>query len=217
MPACTCWRICSGLRPRAAGALGFQEGVNGYSGTTDAYINRWAATTNYGNATTFSVRYNDEHAGLVRFDLAALAPGSTVTAATLELYVVSSGNSNHLQVDAYQLLHAWGESSVTWNTPWSSPGANAVGADRAATPAASALVTPNDVGRWITLDLRALVQGWVNAPGTNHGVLLRATAAIPNGGIVTYSFAASEYSETARRPMRGSRRSPSGGRSGCSR
>ena len=124
-----------------------------------------------------------------------------VQSAPLDLCVTardSSGNS--LKLDAYPLLRTWAESDVTWNAPWSSPGANAVGVDRAGEIAASAVLTPADVGHCITLDVTALAQSWINDPAANWGLILRSTD-IPTGGIGGYQFATSEHWDVAQRPQ----------------
>ncbi|PKO20369.1 MAG: hypothetical protein CVU38_20485, partial [Chloroflexi bacterium HGW-Chloroflexi-1] len=196
--------------PAGLVAYQFRQGVAGYGGTTDAQIWRYGPTTNYGNDATAWVYATtctsdvcvDAYSDVLRFDLASLAPGSVVQSAALALCVTSGGsNSNHLKLDAYRLLRAWAEGSVTWNAPWRSPGANAVGSDRSGEVAASAIVTPQDVGQCVTLDVTTLVQMWIDHPGANWGLILRATdAAIPNGGVVGYPFGTSEHWDVAKRP-----------------
>lgn len=113
----------------------------------------------------------------MRFDVSTLAPGMVVDSASLALWVIEGGsNGNSLKLDAYRLLRPWRQGQVTWNLPWDAP-------------AASTLLTPADVGHWISLDLTTLVQDWINAPGTNWGLILRAATDVnfPNGGATDYN------------------------------
>jgi hypothetical protein len=100
-------------------------------------------------------------------------------------------------------VRPWSESSVTWNlaqtgSAWSTAGCNGVGTDRSGTAAASVRI--NQAGGALTLDLPAsLIAGWLAAPATNQGLLLRPQ---PNSGgaTVTYAFASAEFGIAAARP-----------------
>jgi hypothetical protein len=134
---------------------------------------------------------------LLKFDLSAIPPGSQVRQVTLSLYE-SRARDEHL-VRVHRLLESWGEGGsnagssgtgapaqpgdATWThrffpgTRWSTPGGRF-----GAQASASVLVgQPNERYSWsgqlpaqggpapaIVQD----VQGWVDAPGTNHGWIL---------------------------------------------
>lgn len=132
---------------------------------------------------------------LVRFDCAAIPPGSTVTAVSLQLTVTMT-SATPTDVALHRALADWGEGTsvapmgggggtaatpndATWlhrflpNDLWA-----AVGGDHAAT--ASATVTTSGLGAHVwpsTPQLVADVQAWVDAPAGNFGWLLRSPEA----------------------------------------
>jgi hypothetical protein len=121
---------------------------------------------------------NETRRALMRFDLAGQIPsGSTVTSATVRVVVtmvpLSPVNSTF---GLHRVLQSWAETSVTWTTPWSTPGAAGAG-DSAATPSSSVAVS--GVGAYTfdaTPDLVADVQLWVDNPTANSGWLLKSDA-----------------------------------------
>jgi hypothetical protein len=77
----------------------------------------------------------------------------------------------------YRLTSPWSEESVTWNSPWSTPGGNFDVSQ------AYASFYPNQTSCMLEIDLTELVQEWVD--GTpNYGFLLYSTG--PNH-ILRYS------------------------------
>jgi hypothetical protein len=138
---------------------------------------------------------------LLRFDVSSLPAGATVQSASLTLYVTSRSNSNTMTAAVYPVLRYWNAGYATWATvdgsiAWTTAGCNGMGTDRSGTAAAS--VTFNVAsGSVTTPDLTALVQGWVDAPASNYGVLLR-----PQGGagIVNYYIASAQNATLAYRP-----------------
>ena len=178
--------------------VNLQEGVNGYVGTTDTYIQQGSPTTNNGAATTCHADGDDgggnDKSCLIRWSISGIPAGSTVTSATITLNAVDGSGSNTYNV--YALNRTWNESQATWNvaqsgTNWGTPGAMAA-SDRGAV-----IGTVNGSGsRIITLNGAgiALVQGWING-GTNAGVII-AHASVANG----IDFASSEHGTAASRP-----------------
>ena len=169
-----------------------QEGHLGYDGTRDTYIGQWATDTNHGGTVTMIVRQGDVRSALIRFDLSSIPAGATIEEATLGLYAVSRSNAGGLTVDLYRVSRSWTEGQATWNlarssVAWGLPGCNEVGTDREADPEASRFV--DSINDWHEWDITDLVQGWVLAPGTNRGVILKGDGTVS----VEYSFAASEY------------------------
>ncbi|MCD6518678.1 MAG: DNRLRE domain-containing protein [Anaerolineae bacterium] len=169
-----------------------QQGYLGYSGVRDTYISQWQPTTNYGGNVTMIVRQGDIRSSLVWFDLSSVPAGATILEARLELYAVSRSNAGALTIDVYQVLRPWAEGQATWeqatsSTAWGLPGCNDPGTDLAGTPVATTIV--DTIDSWHRWDITSLVQGWVNNPGTNRGVILKGRG--PTS--VEYSYAASEY------------------------
>lgn len=86
------------------------------------------------------------------------APGGvTITSATLSLYVTQAGGEI---VQAHRITAPWTETGVTWNNFASS-----------FDPAVAGQFVPLATG-WITVDLTALVQAWVDGTYPNYGVYL---------------------------------------------
>lgn len=128
--------------------------------------------------------------GLVRFDLAAIPAGSTVTSVSLRLYCSAAGVTSQHPVALHRLLASWGEGTslafgggganstpgdATWinrfhpGQPWTTPGGDFV-----ATASGSRNVGGQGFYTWSsTAGLVADVQQWVNDPATNHGWLLK--------------------------------------------
>ena len=134
--------------------------------------------------------------GLLRFDLAGIPAGATITSATVQLTVVKVPASNPVSstFDLFRLLANWNEGTksgnngapatageATWNARmqgtanWTAPGAKG---DAVATASASTAVgsTQNAKSSWSGPGLVADVQLWVNNPSQNFGWLLTSRA-----------------------------------------
>lgn len=102
---------------------------------------------------------------LVKFDLSAIPPGTSISQARLSIYLVNScdyaGGRTH-RVTAHGVTGNWSETGVTWN---SQPGfGSEVG---------SVWVQSVTWGRY-QIDITNLVRGWVNGTTTNRGLMLRS-------------------------------------------
>ncbi len=185
----------------------FQEGVAGYAGTQDTWINQQSANTSYGNSGT---RTSDDDVAnslfsdyrgqaLLRFDGivggGAIPAGSTVVNATLVLDVVDDidtplYNPNFI---VHPVIRAWDEAS-TWN---SLSGGLTVGADLGAPVASfSGDNSPNSESMR-RIDITQTVQSWVN--GTpNWGIAILPQ--IISGNDDGIDIRASENTNTILRP-----------------
>ncbi len=146
----------------------FQEGVNGYSGTQDTYLDDGNTTTNYGNDIELSVDGNAAHT-LIRFDnLFGAGPGqiplgSTIISASLEFDVVDAASSN-ANIGLYRMLTGWTESS-TWNSMGNGIQTNGV----EASAVADAWVPDAGEKNSMTLSgLESTLQAWSDG-ATNYG------------------------------------------------
>jgi hypothetical protein len=134
--------------------------------------------------------------GLIAFDVAGAIPaGSTITSARLSL-CMSRTNTSSEPVSLHRALAEWGEGisvpigqggagapatpgDATWlhafypGTLWSSPGG-----DFALTPSATSVVAGVGMYSWSSPELLHDVQAWLDAPGTNHGWLLRGEESV---------------------------------------
>ncbi|MFH1086278.1 MAG: DNRLRE domain-containing protein, partial [Chloroflexota bacterium] len=124
--------------------------------------------------------------------VSVLPPGTTIHSAKLMLYPISRSNEGGVTVSAFQVLRPWAEMQATWNQAragqaWGLPGCSQAATDLAATASAATLVSAINV--WNEWDLTGLVQGWVNTPASNRGVVLKGSGLTA----VEYSYATSEY------------------------
>ncbi len=153
---------------------------------------------------------NLEQRVLLKFDVSGIPPGSVIASATLRLYVSQiTGYSNTTKnLDAYALTQSWVEGfsdssgnirGATWigcdaNCTWStySPtvpgsGGGAYGASKIATgvdESSGASPLPGSFnGGWVTWDLTALAQGWVDGVIVKNGILVKSRYP----GDITYS------------------------------
>lgn len=126
---------------------------------------------------------------LIRFDLSAIPPGSTVTSVQLRMYM-SQGQGGTRSHALHRMSASWGEAGsfsfggagapaqtgdATWihrswpGTPWATPGGDFV-----ATPSATQNVSGIAWYTWgSTGALVADVQSWVSLPTQNFGWMLR--------------------------------------------
>jgi hypothetical protein len=136
--------------------------------TADADVLQGSPNTNFGDSKSLWVGY--DHCvpqkvarGLIKFDVSAIPAGTSITQATLRLYLGSScdyANRSHT-VQVYRTSGNWAEMSVTWN---SKPGyAEGYGSS-----------SLRSLGwGWYSFDVTGLVQGWVNGSFANQGLMLR--------------------------------------------
>jgi len=204
--------ICIGRLPaaRADTVVVLQNGLDGYTGCTDSYMDRWNSTVNYGSAVSVRLEYSsgqETASGLVRFDLTKLPAGASISAATLSLNTTSHDNATDpaMTIRAYKLNRAWNVSQVTWNVaatglPWSAGGANNAPDDRAGAAAATAITV--GTSGWVDWDITALVQQWYADPGRNYGVLLRPEGTGGPIGKASYSFVSSDATGVTVAPLR---------------
>jgi hypothetical protein len=129
---------CCALKP-----VVIQQGLNGYAGAIDTYLNKWIPGKNYGKDGYIRTHTSGEQVGLLRFDLSALPADATIISATLWLHLemgfrpnVGSADDGVLDapVDAttvfdttlifpfhpgtleiYKLLRGWNESAANWD------------------------------------------------------------------------------------------------------
>lgn len=185
-----------------------QEGLNGYGGTTDTFLDWWAQNTNYGSGETLNLRggnydygRQDIRSPLIRFDLSPLPTGASVHSARLELYLTWRSNAGSAYFSPYQVVRPWNESGATWQRAtssvyWGQPGCNDTSTDRL--PDATDMVQPppDITGVWVTLDVTDMVRAWAANPESNLGMLLHDEG----GNSVEYDFASSEHSSASLRP-----------------
>lgn len=142
-----------------------------------------------------TIASGDPRRALMRFDLSAIPPGSTITSASLRIFAdrAAIGSAPQDTATLHKLLAPWGESSsnsggsgagdiadpgdATWTErffatdparPWGTAGGD-FAADGASIPLAS-------TGSFAWTDapeMLADLQAWVDDPSSNHGWLIR--------------------------------------------
>jgi hypothetical protein len=156
------------------------------SPAADTFVSSTAPTTNYGASTIEVVALGSS--SYLKFSLAGVPTGSTVSKATLRLYMdaVLTGG----KFDVYNLASTptWAENTMTFNTPRPAKGTSASGGHPVTVTAAS-------VNTFILIDITATVQGWFAEPSTNNGILV---ALVGNTG--SFSFDSKESTLTSHEP-----------------
>ena len=171
----------------------FQQGVNGYTGTTDVSITTQNAQFTSGNGITdFTSKqmgdYQTTGSGsyivedLIRFSNLGIPAGATVSSATLTLsvytWVGSPTRSAAITCSRPCGAAASGTSQLGWvhrgtGQDWASPGALGQGTD---VIAGKSFVLPGirAIGQQtITINLDpTVVQSWINNPASDQGILL---------------------------------------------
>src|SRR5882672_9685269 len=130
----------------------------------DAHVNSARPAVNSGSISNLSV--GGGYTSLLQFDLSTLPAGTTaaqVSRATLRLYCNRMDTSGLVSVQP--VSGAWGEYSVTY-------------ASLPSLGSAAQIVSVGQAGTYVAVDVTALVQGWVTAPATNHGLALTAGTAV---------------------------------------
>ena len=182
--------------------LVLRQGVDGYTGFADTYINSWDPPENYHTDQHLRLRPDVERI-LIRADLTTLSPGHVITRAILTLYQ-GKGIAHPLQSDVYEVLRPWEVEETTWleaadMVSWDQDGCDGLGTDRAANPTYEREIFPTSGGYEdypFDFDVTALVHQWVNDPMSNHGLII----AVMGGPSVEYEFRSSKYWSLDARP-----------------
>jgi hypothetical protein len=168
-----------------------QDGLNGYTGTTDTTLSSWEPNTAQGADKVLRLFYarnstiTSQMEPAIRFDLSLLPRNATVDKATLQLYVPATPLYD-VRARVAGLLRAWDESTATWqlaaaDQPWTLPGASAIGSDRSAWVSATQQIVEGS--RWYEFDLTPLVREWAAYPERNQGVVVTALAGDSNANV----------------------------------
>lgn len=162
----------------------FRDGVSPsstYDGVRDLLLTSEAPSvgsdpdTNYETLNNILDGFPTRNGVLLRCDVTAIPPGTTVLGAELETRIF---NASPQAYSMHGLLVPWTSSQATWNVrmsnvPWSIPGARHEGVDIATPPVG--LLASTTTGT-ITHPLNAagvdMVQRWVDDPTSNHGLAI---------------------------------------------
>ncbi len=184
----------------AAGIATFQQGVNGYTGNTNAILNYlWKPHDNASSPLGVIALRTYQFNGITRFDVSSLPTDAYVTGATLRIYVQDRTNSGAITLNLYRLLRPWTLNQVTWHVAstgndWEKPGASDAYIDHAEPPLASVPVSDSAV--YYDIDMTDAVRDWVHNPASNFGALLVAAGTVS----VQYTMGGDAYYVIEKRP-----------------
>jgi hypothetical protein len=137
--------------------------------TADTMVSEAAPNSAFGDQPLVTVRNSGQEIhGYARFDLDALgavAPGTAVRRATLRAWIGPTAVDGDVAVRP--ISGTWDEHTVTWN---SAPSLGAV--------VDQATIRRDNVLRYVTFDVTAIVQDWVDGTLANDGLAL-----VPDGRI----------------------------------
>jgi len=157
----------------------FRQGVDFYSGCTDARISEENPTRNFANEDLY-LGMRGRVASLVRFDVSSIPAQVIVQEATLGLYVYQHGSrpAEASLNAAFVVNRPWDEATATWRqatslVQWGQPGCAEVPGDRSGTALDAQELYAH--GQWYTWDVRSAAQEWVSNPDGNRGLLLQQT------------------------------------------
>lgn len=176
-----------------------QQGLEGYNGCVDTYIQIYLPDDNFCQSPELSVGTSNKAGLLLRFDLTGLPDSviglnsaSVIQEARLALYAVQ-GRADTV-IGAYLLRREWEACAVTWNQPWQEPSADGA-QDRDSEPWSEAAA--ERAPSWLEFDVTGLVQDWLRDPGNNYGLIIKSfEAALPSHHI----FFASDHPAVSSRP-----------------
>lgn len=178
----------------------FQQGVNGYTGTRDTFLDAAAPTTNYGEATTAWVDGDRDGAtagqqqshGLIRFDFLDSQIPANAIVKSAELVIHTSALSNSQSgntMSLYRLLKGWQEPTATWDSQTNGISADAVDAIFAANDS----VSPSVQDQFLTFDVTESLWAWLAGAPNNGWALLP-------GGTDGWQWDTSESGNVLNRP-----------------
>ena len=113
--------------------------------------------------------HSNRSASLLRFDMTPWAGRTVFGDAQLDLGFLAMPYASQMHIVIRPVLSGWAEYSVTWANFGASLGA----------PVGGGAVQAGDysVGDWVSFGLpTALLQSWIDQPGSNHGLLLSSTS-----------------------------------------
>jgi hypothetical protein len=182
--------------PTAAGtAVMLRNGVNGYTGCQDTYLDQYNQTRNYITSTVLYSYYDDRTVPLIKFDLSPIPSGATIVRAELEVttYYAAGGG---VTVTARRLLRDVDYNEATWLQYKSGYGWEVAGAQGSADRTSASYGSATWSVGVSRLDVTSMVQYWIDHPSENYGMLIDASG--PAGSMS--AIRSSDWSIVADRP-----------------
>ena len=164
----------------------FQNGISGYNGTQDTWINQANSTANYGNSEQLQVDtdVNDAPTSnlaaqtLLKFDnIFGLSPsqipiGAKIKQATLKLTLSNQTSTVNPNFSIYSLNVPWDEATTTWDSLGN--GLSAINdynnLIKASFSGQNNVDLANNFDDVRYVDITSAVQSWANNPNLNYGL-----------------------------------------------
>ena len=183
----------SGVRHRVS----YRQGVNGYHGATDTFVNSWSEDVNYGDAATVRSRSSNAQQALLKFDDIRLPSGVSLDKAILQVYAQTRSNDANFYVRTMEMKTPWDENAATWNQARFGVGwqGSHFGPDDYVIPYTDFKFVTG-IERWVELDVTSIVRRWLENPDNNRGLLLD----IYSTADVAIDFPSSENADVSLRP-----------------
>lgn len=136
---------------------------------------------------------------LYRFDITTLtANETTLSAATLRLFLTSHNGSGNCTITAHGPTESWTEGGVTWNTTdgtssWGTPG----GSFGSAESTVAVGEVSGYLGHWVQWDVTNLVKAWLQGASLNNGILLKGILESGSNTLYRTFLSSNSTSQTA--------------------
>lgn len=131
--------------------------------TADSYTNSAKATTNFGREKTLLIRYNPDNNArnfiFLRFDATSIPRGSSISEATLKLYLNEMTGQKTVSLGVYRTTSDWSETNIHSQNKPTGPG-----------PITRSTIV-DGVG-YKSFDITEIFTGWVGGTFPNFGVFL---------------------------------------------
>jgi len=133
----------------------------------DTWVTTWKKDTNYSSYDNLWIGRNwdsDVERTLLEFELSDIPTNAVIISANLELYQEARWGTQDFNIEVHEITTPWDLETVTWNNP---PLFNST--------AESTTQVKGGENKWLSWDIKNLMQDWVNENTSNYGVLLKKT------------------------------------------
>ena len=106
---------------------------------------------------------------LIKFPLPEVLAGKSVDFARVEFGAGCKGAKGVVSLEAFRITTAWNAAGVSWTQPWSKAGGD-WDSDMSID-----WVVPAGEGKTVYLDITDFVNGWLEKPSSNFGILVKVS------------------------------------------
>lgn len=159
----------------------FQQGINGYLGVLDTYIDRDYADKSYCSA-SIKVGNKQKYLGLLKFDLSSIPADAHVNSVVLEIYALGWGGKG-LTIEPFGLTSEWVLPCPSWSKKPTQSDSRG-----------GAVVTVDGINKWYQFSM--YVSAYTRV--MQSGIALQGESSYDSNKIII--FAGSEYADPRFRP-----------------